>query len=169
MKNTQKESKIILFLSYSLQNDSIIKVKAYNELADYCYSKLQKYDVCVIQGYINSEMEIEVEKIVNSNDGRIVTEKIVEAAKMEDDRLEQLRFVLEYQIKNLILEKTPIEEQIKNFESLHSDFYKRFNLLYTELLNIGDLIDNNQKCIDTYREELSETKKNLYNKNKNLG
>jgi hypothetical protein len=60
------------------------------------------------------------------------------------------------------LEKTPIEEQIKNFESLHSDFYKRFNLLYTELLNIGDLIENNQKCIDTYRNELSETKKSLY-------
>ena len=69
---------------------------------------------------------------------------------------------MEYQIKNLILEKTPIEEQIKNFESLHSDFYKRFNLLYTELLNIGELIENNQKCKDTYREELSETKKSLY-------
>ena len=55
----------IAYFKIELLNKSIVQVKAYNELADYCYSKLQKYDVCVIQGYINSEMEIEVEKIVN--------------------------------------------------------------------------------------------------------
>ena len=55
----------IAYFDIKLKNKSIIKVKAYNELADYCYSKLQKYDICAIQGYINSEMKIEVEKIVN--------------------------------------------------------------------------------------------------------
>ena len=55
----------IAYFKIELHNKSIVQVKAYNELADYCYSKLQKYDVCAIQGYINSEMKIEVEKIVN--------------------------------------------------------------------------------------------------------
>ena len=53
----------ISYFKIELFNNSIINIKAYNELADYCYSKLQKYDVCAIQGYINSEMEIEVEEI----------------------------------------------------------------------------------------------------------
>ena len=53
----------ISYFKIELFNKSIINIKAYNELADYCYSKLQKYDVCAIQGYINSEMEIEVEEI----------------------------------------------------------------------------------------------------------
>lgn len=55
----------IAYFKIELLNKSIVQVKAYNELADYCYSKLQKYDICAIQGYINSEMKIEVEKIVN--------------------------------------------------------------------------------------------------------
>ncbi len=53
----------IAYFKIELLNKSIVQVKAYNELADYCYSKLQKHDVCAIQGYINSEMKIEVEKI----------------------------------------------------------------------------------------------------------
>ena len=55
-------------------------------------------------------------------------EKIVKEKRLVNDKLEQLRFVLEYQIKSLILEKTPIEEQIKNFESLHVIFIK--DLIY---------------------------------------
>jgi hypothetical protein len=118
----------------------------------------------LMETYIFNTLKLnQMNQLLTDNENKIsIKEKIVKEKRLVNDRLEQLRFVLEYQIKNLILEKTPIEEQIKNFESLHSDFYKRFNLLYTELLNIGDLIDNNQKCIDTYREELSETKKNLY-------
>lgn len=53
----------ISYFKIELFNNSIINIKAYNELADYCYSKLQQGDVCIIQGYINSEMEIEVEQI----------------------------------------------------------------------------------------------------------
>ena len=118
----------------------------------------------LMETYIFNTLKLnQMNQLLTDNENKIsIKEKIVKEKRLVNDRLEQLRFVLEYQIKNLILEKTPIEEQIKNFESLHSDFYKRFNLLYTELLNIGDLIDNNQKCINTYREELSETKKNLY-------
>ena len=118
----------------------------------------------LMETYIFNTLKLnQMNQLLTDNENKIsIKEKIVKEKRLVNDRLEQLRFVLEYQIKNLILEKTPIEEQIKNFESLHSDFYKRFNLLYTELLNIGELIENNQKCIDTYREELSETKKSLY-------
>ena len=118
----------------------------------------------LMETYIFNTLKLnQMNQLLTDNESKIsVKEKIVKEKRLVNDRLEQLRFVLEYQIKNLILEKTPIEEQIKNFESLHSDFYKRFNLLYTELLNIGELIDNNQKCIDTYRDELSQTKKSLY-------
>ncbi len=118
----------------------------------------------LMETYIFNTLKLnQMNQLLTDNENKIsIKEKIVKEKRLVNDRLEQLRFVLEYQIKNLILEKTPIEEQIKNFESLHSDFYKRFNLLYTELLNIGELIENNQKCIDTYRDELSETKKNLY-------
>ena len=118
----------------------------------------------LMETYIFNTLKLnQMNQLLTDNENKIsIKEKIVKEKRLVNDRLEQLRFVLEYQIKNLILEKTPIEEQIKNFESLHSDFYKRFNLLYTELLNIGELIDNNQKCIDTYRDELSQTKKSLY-------
>ncbi len=118
----------------------------------------------LMETYIFNTLKLnQMNQLLTDNENKISgKEKLVKEKRLINDRLEQLRFVLEYQIKNLILEKTPIEEQIKNFESLHSDFYKRFNLLYAELLNIGELIDNNQKCIDTYRDELSDTKKNLY-------
>ena len=118
----------------------------------------------LMETYIFNTLKLnQMNQLLSENESKIsVKEKIVKEKRLVNDRLEQLRFVLEYQIKNLILEKTPIEEQIKNFESLHSDFYKRFNLLYAELLNISDLIENNQNCIKTYRDELSETKKKLY-------
>ena len=118
----------------------------------------------LMETYIFNTLKLnQMNQLLTDNENKIsIKEKIVKEKRLINDRLEQLRYVLEYQIKNLVLEKTPIEEQIKNFEALHADFYKRFNLLYIELLNIGDLIDNNQKCIDTYRNELSETKKSLY-------
>ena len=118
----------------------------------------------LMETYIFNTLKLnQMNQLLTDNENKIsIKEKIVKEKRLINDRLEQLRYVLEYQIKNLIMEKTPIEEQIKNFEALHADFYKRFNLLYVELLNIGDLIENNQRCIDTYRNELSETKKSLY-------
>ena len=53
----------IAYFDIELNNKSIIKVKAYNELADYCYSKLQKNDICFLNGSIDSKMEIEIEEI----------------------------------------------------------------------------------------------------------
>ncbi len=41
-----------------LKNNSIVKVKAYNEIADWCYRELTKSDVISILGKINSNMEV---------------------------------------------------------------------------------------------------------------
>lgn len=46
-----------------LLNKTIIKIKAYNELADYCYSKLKNKDIIFIEGYLNSNMEIIIKTI----------------------------------------------------------------------------------------------------------
>jgi len=89
-------------------------------------------------------------------------EKIVKEKRSVNDKLEQLRYVLEYQITNLVKEKTPIEDQIKNFEELHNDFYQRFNLLYAEQLNIEDCIENNGKLIGKFKDELKHKKSSLY-------
>lgn len=41
-----------------LLNKSVVQIKAYNELADYCYRKLKNKDIIFIEGYLNSNMEI---------------------------------------------------------------------------------------------------------------
>ena len=57
----------IAFFKLKLLNKSIVKVKAYNELADYCYSKLNKGDIIFVEGYFNSDMEIIIE-IINKSE-----------------------------------------------------------------------------------------------------
>ena len=52
------ENVSIAIFEAELLNKSIVKIKAYNELADYCYSKLNKNDIVFIEGYLNSNMEI---------------------------------------------------------------------------------------------------------------
>ena len=41
----------IAMFELELLNKSIVKIKAYNELADYCYSKINKNDIVFIEGY----------------------------------------------------------------------------------------------------------------------
>ena len=48
----------IAIFEAELLNKSIVKIKAYNEHADYCYSKLNKGDIIFVEGYLNSNMEI---------------------------------------------------------------------------------------------------------------
>ena len=48
----------IAIFEAELLNKSIVKIKAYNELADYCYSKLNKNNVVFMEGYLKSNMEI---------------------------------------------------------------------------------------------------------------
>lgn len=52
-----KDTSIAMF-NIELLNESIIKVKAYNETADYCYANLEKEMIIGMQGSIDSKMEI---------------------------------------------------------------------------------------------------------------
>ena len=47
----------IAIFNIELLNGTIIKVKGYNEIADYCYSNLNKGNVIFIEGYINKRYE----------------------------------------------------------------------------------------------------------------
>lgn len=53
----------IAYFYIELLNKSIIKIKAYNKIADKCYSKLNKLDNICIIGYLESTFEIVVEEI----------------------------------------------------------------------------------------------------------
>ncbi len=57
-----KQQAISMF-TLKVSENCILKVKAYNELADMCYQKLVKGDVVGIQGSIESKMEIIIENI----------------------------------------------------------------------------------------------------------
>ena len=53
----------VAIFEIELNNRSIIKVKGYNEIADYCYQKLVKGEVVIICGSLNNNMEIEINYI----------------------------------------------------------------------------------------------------------
>lgn len=57
------KNKSVSIFKIKLLNNSELTVKAYNEKADYCYSKLNKNDTIYIQGYINSKIQIIVKDI----------------------------------------------------------------------------------------------------------
>ena len=59
----KNKHKAIVIFKVKLLDDTIVTVEAYNEKADYCYSKLNKNDTIYIQGYINSKMQIIVKDI----------------------------------------------------------------------------------------------------------
>ena len=61
MINTKNIS--IATFEIELVNKSKIKVKAYNELADFCYQKLKQKDIIFIQGYLDSNMHIIVKEV----------------------------------------------------------------------------------------------------------
>lgn len=52
-----KDISIVRF-SIELENKSVVIVKGYNEIADYCYKKLIKGSIVGLQGSLNSNNEI---------------------------------------------------------------------------------------------------------------
>ena len=54
------ESQYIAIAKFEIQleNGGKIKIRAYDELADWCYFKLRKKDYIILQGELNTEMEI---------------------------------------------------------------------------------------------------------------
>ena len=61
-----KKNISIAIFEVELLNKSIVKIKAYNELADYCYSKLSKNEIIFVEGYLNSNMEIIIKTLKKS-------------------------------------------------------------------------------------------------------
>ena len=59
---SSKNISVVIF-EIQLSNNSNIKVKGYNEIADFCYQKLVKGDNIAIQGYLNNKMEIIIENV----------------------------------------------------------------------------------------------------------
>ena len=50
--NVKKYYSIVIF-QIELDNKSIVTVRGYNEIADYCYKNLNKGNYCVIEGKVN--------------------------------------------------------------------------------------------------------------------
>lgn len=59
-KKTNKISRTEFYIK--LKNSSVIKVIAYNELADKCFIELEKGKIIIIQGRINTLGEVELEE-----------------------------------------------------------------------------------------------------------
>ena len=57
-----KNKSIILF-KMELLNKSIVKIKAYDEIAEYCYRKLSKEKEVLIYGNIKTSGEVEIQEI----------------------------------------------------------------------------------------------------------
>ena len=53
----------ICYFRILLDNESCVKVKAYNEMADFCYKKLRKGDFINICGCLCQNYEIELDEI----------------------------------------------------------------------------------------------------------
>ena len=53
-----RENNSIVKFEVELNNKSKIIVIGYNELADFCYSRLKKNDNIALQGYLNSQIKV---------------------------------------------------------------------------------------------------------------
>ncbi len=50
-------------IKLKLLNNTIVKVTAYDKDADYCYRRLSQYDLIIVDGRLNTDYSIIVEKI----------------------------------------------------------------------------------------------------------
>ena len=53
----------IVNFEIDLNNKKIVKVKGYNEIADFCYRSINKKDTVYVLGSLNSNMEIIIKEI----------------------------------------------------------------------------------------------------------
>lgn len=54
----------IAIFKIEIKNKSVVVVKAYNEIADYCYRKLSEGRDVIIEGKLNTKLEIIVINII---------------------------------------------------------------------------------------------------------
>lgn len=68
MKNNRKTKHVcICYFTLKLENNTIVKIKAFNNLADICYRSLRQGDFIAVYGTMNSYFEIDLiyyEKII---------------------------------------------------------------------------------------------------------
>mgnify|MGYP004506701489 FL=1 len=57
-----KHSSIIMF-DLQLQNETTVKVKAYDKLADYCYQKITQNNFVMIHGKLESNFVVDISEI----------------------------------------------------------------------------------------------------------
>lgn len=57
------EHKSIACFDLELSNKSIVKIKAYDEIADYCYKELSENDKILIYGKLNEKEEITIKEL----------------------------------------------------------------------------------------------------------
>ncbi len=167
-KKRQKEININKILELKAEIDKINKdnINYADRIKEWDKNlkELRENNAELMESFLFNSLKLkQMNKLLLDNETKISDrESVVKDKRLINDRLEKLRFVLEYQIKNLIKERQPIEEQIRNFEELHNDFYKRFNMLYAEQLDIEEFVTNNLNLIETFKDELSKRKKVLY-------
>ena len=63
----QGKNTAIATFQIELENKSIITVKGYNEIADYCYKDLKNIDTIMIQGRLEENGKIEISVIFKIN------------------------------------------------------------------------------------------------------
>ena len=99
--NVKKYYSIVIF-QIELDNKSIVTVKGYNEIADYCYKNLSKGNYCVIEGKINVK---EVDKLYS------IVEKETFEIEINSIRIEKLG-------QKLKKFKNSIDKKAKNIYNL---------------------------------------------------
>lgn len=57
------ENQAVSIFKIELKNKTIITVKAYNKLADFCYKNLKSNKDVFVNGYLNTQMEIVANQI----------------------------------------------------------------------------------------------------------
>lgn len=56
--------KSIAYFDLELSNKSIVKIKAYDEVADYVYRRIQRGEFIVVNGKVREKCKVEVEMVL---------------------------------------------------------------------------------------------------------
>ena len=99
-----KHDSIIEF-ELKLENESVIMVKAYDKLADYCYQNITENNLVMIRGKLESDFKIDMSEIY---------------------------FFRTKGVKEFGKETCKKKERIKSYCGIYSSFYNSFNSNYNK-------------------------------------
>ena len=60
----KSRNKSIAYFDLQLLNGSIVKIKSYNEMADFVYRKLKVGQIVIVEGKLREDVTVECEKIL---------------------------------------------------------------------------------------------------------